>query len=121
MAKLGFDLAVQRKHLLDGGTIKCSPTTVFIEGTGSLSVAFHAMAGLDHLFPNGGIFGTGFKMWGLNRTARVLIEYRERAGEKGLLLEPVDVKNDRYGFVYAPTRNGVVPYDPVRNASAYRR
>ena len=40
---------------------------------------FHAMAGLDELFPNGGLFGTGFKMWGLNGTARVLIEYTEKA------------------------------------------
>jgi hypothetical protein len=79
------------------------------------------MAGLDELFPNGGLFGTGFKMWGFNGTARVLIEYTEKARNKGLLLEPVDVKKDRYGFVYAPTRNGDVPYDPVRNASAYQR
>ena len=79
------------------------------------------MAGLDELYPNGGLFGTGFKMWGLNGTARVLIEYTEKASNKHLLLEPVDVKKDRYGFVYAPTRNGDVPYDPVRNASAYHR
>ena len=52
---------------------------------------------------------------------RVLIEYTEKASNKHLLLEPVDVKKDRYGFVYAPTRNGDVPYDPVRNASAYQR
>ena len=121
MAKQGFDLAVQRKHLLDGGTIKYRADDRLYRRDRVAISCFHAMAGLDHLFPNGGIFGTGFKMWGLNGTARVLIEYRERAGEKGLLLEPVDVKNDRYGFVYAPTRNGVVPYDPVRNASAYRR
>ena len=77
------------------------------------------MAGLDELYPNGGLFGTGFMMWGFNGTARVLIEYTEKASNKHLLLEPVDVKKDRYGFVYAPTRNGDVPYDPVRNASAY--
>ena len=64
------------------------------------------MAGLNELFPNGGLFGTGFKMWGLNGTARVLIEYTETANFKGVLLEPADVKKDRYGFVYAPTRNG---------------
>jgi hypothetical protein len=81
---------------------------------------FHAMAGLDKLFPNGGLFGTGFKMWGFNGTARVLIEYTERSRVRELLLEPVDVKKDRYGFVYAPTRNGSVPYNPTRNASAYR-
>ena len=60
-------------------------------------------------------------MWGFNGTARVLIEYTEKASNKHLLLEPVDVKKDRYGFVYAPTRNGDVPYDPLKNASAYRR
>jgi len=121
IAKQGFDLAVQRKRLLDGGTIKYRADDRLYRKDRVAISCFHAMAGLDHLFPNGGIFGTGFKMWGLNGTARVLIEYRERAGDKGLLLEPVEVKNDRYGFVYAPTRDGVVPYDPVRNASAYRR
>jgi hypothetical protein len=82
---------------------------------------FHAMAGLNELFPDGGLFGTSFKMWGLNGTARVLIEYTETANFKGVLLEPVDVKKDRYGFVYASTRNGHGLYNPVRNASAYRR
>ena len=77
--------------------------------------------GLDELFPKGGFLGTGLKMWGFNGTARVLIEYTEKASNKGLLLEPVDVKKDRYGFVYAPTRNGDVPYDPVKDASAYHR
>ena len=50
------------------------------------------MAGLNELFPNGGLFGTGFKMLGLNGTARVLIEYTETANFKHVLLEPVDVK-----------------------------
>jgi hypothetical protein len=79
------------------------------------------MSGLDELFPKGGFLGTGFKMWGFNGTARVLIEYTEKARYKGLLLEPVDVKKDRYGFVYAPTRNGAVRYDPLKNSSAYQR
>ena len=79
------------------------------------------MAGLEELFPNGGLFGTGFKMWGFNGTARVLIEYSKQARYKGLLLEPVDEKADRYGFVYATSRNGRVPYDPIRNASAYQK
>ena len=60
-------------------------------------------------------------MWGFNGTARVLIEYTEKARYKGLLLEPVDVKKDRFAFVYASTRNGAVPYDPLRNGSAYQR
>jgi hypothetical protein len=82
---------------------------------------FHAMAGLTELFPNGGLFGTGFKMWGINGTARVLIEYKTKASRRGLLLQPVDVKKDRYGFVYAADRNGRGVYDPFCEASAYRR
>jgi hypothetical protein len=117
----GFDLAVKRKRLLDGGTIKYRADDRLYRKDKVAISCFHAMAGLDELFPNGGIFGTGFKMWGFNGTARVLIEYTEKAHNKGLLLEPVDVKKDRYGFVYAPTRNGRVPYDPLKSASAYRR
>jgi hypothetical protein len=74
---------------------------------------------LDQIYPPGGFLDTGFKMWGFNGTARVLIEYTKKASNKGLLLEPVDVKKDRYGFVYAPIRNGRIPYDPMTNASAY--
>jgi hypothetical protein len=121
ITKQGFDLGVQRKRLLDGGAIKYRADDRLYRKDRIAISCFHAMAGLDHLFPNGGLFGTGFMMWGFNGTARVLIEYSEKARYKGLLLEPVDVKRDRYGFVYAPTRNGPVPYDPVRNASAYRR
>ena len=121
IAKQGFDLGVRRKRLLDGGTIKYRADDRLYRKDNVAISCFHAMAGLEELFPNGGLFGTGFKMWGFNGTARVLIEYSEKARYKGLLLEPVDVKRDRYGFVYAPTRNGPVPYDPVRNASAYRR
>jgi hypothetical protein len=115
----GFDLAVKRKELLDGGTIKYRADDRLYQKEKVAVSCFHAMSGLDELFPKGGFLGTGFKMWGFNGTARVLIEYTEKARYKGLLLEPVDVKRDRYGFVYAPTRNGRVPYDPVRNASAY--
>ena len=119
--QVGFDLAVKRKRLLDGGTIKYRADDRLYRKEKVAINCFHAMAGLDELFPNGGLFGTGFKMWGLNGTARVLIEYTEKASNKHLLLEPVDVKKDRYGFVYAPTRNGPVPYDPLREASAYQR
>jgi hypothetical protein len=119
--KAAFDLAVKRKRLLDGGTIKYRADDRLYRKDKIAISCFNAMAGLDELFPKGGLFGTGFKMWGFNGTARVLIEYTEKASNKGLLLEPVDVKRDRYGFVYAPTRNGRVPYDPLRSASAYRR
>jgi len=62
-------------------------------------------------------------MWGFNGTARVLIEYTEKASYKGLLLEPVDVKKDRSVFVYAPTAGagGPVPYNPAKSAAAYHR
>jgi hypothetical protein len=119
--KRGFDLVVGRKRLLDGGTIRYRADDRLYRKDKLAINCFHAMAGLDNLFPSGGLFGTGFKMWGFNGTARVLIEYRERARGKGILLEPVDVKSDRYGFVYAPARNGPVPYDPVKKASAYQR
>ena len=73
-------------------------------------------------FPNGGLFGTGFKMWGLNGTRRVLIEYTTRDKDKGLLLEPVDIKKDLIGFVYAPDRTDRGVYDPFENAaSAYHK
>ena len=121
IAKKGFDLGVKRKRLLDSGSIKYRADDRLYRKDKIAISCFHAMAGLDELFPNGGLFGTGFMMWGFNGTARVLIEYTQKASNKGLLLEPVDVKNDRYGFVYAPARNGRVPYDPVKNASAYRR
>ena len=116
-----FDLAVKRKRLLDGGTIKYRADDRLYRKEKVAISCFHAMAGLDELFPNGGLFGTGFMMWGFNGTARVLIEYTEKATNKHLLLEPVDIKKDRYGFVYAPTRNGDVPYNPLRIASAYQR
>jgi hypothetical protein len=117
----GFDLAVKRKNLLDGGTIKYRADDRLYQKDQVAISCFHAMSGLDELFPKGGFLGTGLKMWGINGTARVLIEYTKKARYKGLLLEPVDVKNDRFGFVYAPAGNGPVPYNPVRSASAYRR
>ena len=119
IAKPGFDLGVRRKKLLDSGTIKYRADDRLYRKDRIAINCFHAMAGLDQLFPNGGLFGTGFNMWGFNGTARVLIEYKEKANYKGLLLEPVDVKNDRYGFVYASKRNGSVDYHPMKKASAY--
>jgi hypothetical protein len=121
IAKPAFDLGVKRKELLDGGTIKYRADDRGYRKKRVAINCFHAMAGLEELYPNGGLFGTGFKMWGFNGTARVLIEYTQKMSNKGLLLEPVDVKKDRYGFVYAPTRNGEVPYNPTRDASAYNR
>ena len=121
IAKGAFDLAVKRKRLLDGGTIKYRADDRLYRKEKVAISCFHAMAGLDELFPNGGLFGTGFKMWGFNGTARVLIEYTEKASDKGLLLDPVDVKEDRYVFVYAPAAGGPVPYNPAKSAASYHR
>lgn len=121
ITKEGFDLGVRRKRLLDGGTIKYRADDRLYRKNRIAINCFHAMAGLYELFPNGGLFGTGFKMWGLNGTTRVLIEYTQKAGSKHILLEPVDPKRDRYGFVYAPTREARGIYSPFNHASAYRR
>lgn len=119
--KQGFDLGVARKRLLDKGKIKYRADDRLYRKDKVAISCFHAMAGLDELFPNGGLFGTGFMMWGFNGTARVLIEYTEKASNKGLLVDPVDVKTDRFVFVYAPSAGGPVPYDPVKSAAAYHR
>jgi hypothetical protein len=73
------------------------------------------------LYPNGGFLGTGFRMWGINGTARVLIEYTKKVRNKGLLLEPVDIKKDLYGFVYAREQKSRGLYNPFPNASAYHQ
>jgi hypothetical protein len=119
--KEGFDLGVKRKELLDGGTIKYRADDRLYQKDKVAISCFHAMAGLDELFPKGGLLGSGLKMWGFNGTARVLIEYTEKAHFKSLILEPVDVKKDRSFFVYAPTENGPVPYNPAKYAAAYHR
>src|SRR6516164_8684896 len=119
IAKEGFYLGVKRKALLDRGTIKYRADDRLYQKDKIAISCFHAMASLDEIYPKGGFLDTGFKMWGFNGTARVLVEYTKKASNKGLLLDPVDIKTDRYGFVYAPIRNGRVPYDPMTNASAY--
>jgi hypothetical protein len=118
--KEGFDLGVKRLRLLEKGEIKYLADDRLTREKRTAINCFHAMAGLTELFPKGGLFGTGFDMWGLNGTARVLIEYNQAAAFKGLILEPVDEKKDRYGFVYAPTRGGRT-YNPFKSAHAYHR
>jgi len=103
--KEAFDLGVKRKQLLDGGTIRYRADDRLARKDRVATNCFHAMAGLEELYPNGGFLGMGFKMWGNNGTARVLIEYTKSVRNKGLLLESVDIKKDLYGFVYAPERN----------------
>ena len=119
--KEAFDLGVKRKLLLDRGTIKYKADDRLTRKDRVAINCFHAMANLEELYPNGGFLGTGFRMWGINGTARVLIEYTKAVRDKGLLLEPVDIKKDLYGFVYAPERNSGGLYDPFPNASAYHQ
>ena len=119
--KEAFDLAVKRKLLLDGRTIGYRADDRLYRKDRVAINCFHAMAGLEELYPNGGFLGTGFKMWGINGTARVLIEYTKKVRNKGLLLDPVDIKKDLYGFVYAPERNSRRVYNPFPNASAYHQ
>ena len=119
--KAAFDLGVKRKLLLDGGTIKYKADDRLTRKDHVAINCFHAMANLEELYPNGGFLGSGFQMWGINGTARVLIEYTKAARNKGLLLEPVDIKKDVYGFAYAPDRDSRGLYDPFANASAYHQ
>ncbi|MEP6671506.1 MAG: hypothetical protein ABJF10_20255 [Chthoniobacter sp.] len=121
ITKEAFDLAVKRLRFLDSRAIKYRADDRLYRKDRVAINCFHAMQGLDELFPNGGVFGTGFKMWGIKGTARVLIEYKTKAKIRGLLLEPVDEKKDRFGFVYAPARDSRQIYDPFKTASAYRR
>jgi hypothetical protein len=117
--KEAFELGVKRKVLLDGGTIRYKADDRLTRKDRIAINCFHAMAGLEELYPNGGFLGTGFRMWGIDGTARVLIEYTKATRDKGLILEPVDIKKDLYGFVYAPERHSWGVYNPFRNASAY--
>lgn len=120
--KEGFELVVKRKQLLASGQIKYRADDRLTRPNHSAINCFHALASIDEPFPNGGAFGTGFKMWGLNGTRRVLIEYTTRAKRKGLLLDPVDPKHDVYGFVYEPApHNARGIYNPFPAASVYRR
>jgi hypothetical protein len=117
--KEGFDLAVKRKRLLDRGSIGYRADDRLYRRDRIAINCFHAMGGLVESYSDGGFLGTGFRMWGINGTARVLIEYTKADSNKGLLLEPVDIKRDLYGFVYAPERNSPGLYDPFPNAAAY--
>jgi hypothetical protein len=56
---------------------------------------------------------------GHRRYRASLIEYTKAVRDKGLILEPVDIKKDLYGFVYAPGPHSWGVYNPFRNASAY--
>jgi hypothetical protein len=121
----GFELGVKRLRLLESGELKYRADD---RGHRENKVAincFHAMAGLDELFPKGGFLDTGFKMWGLNGTKQVLREYTTKANRRGLLLEPVDIDKDIIGFVYAPARSTDGVYNPFKSSAqsafAYRK
>jgi hypothetical protein len=117
--KVGFDLGVRRKQLLDEGKIRYIADDRLYRKDGVAINCFHAMGNLEQLYPNGGFLGSGWQMWGIDGTARILIEYTKAARYTGLILEPVDYKKDLYGFVYAPAPNSFGVYNPFRNASAY--
>jgi hypothetical protein len=119
----GFQMAVDRLRLLEKGTIKYRADDRLYRKELVAINCFHAMAGLYDLYPNGGLFGTGFKMWGLAGTERVLMEYRDKAHARGILFEGVNPERDLYGFVYAPTdTSSRRVYHPFKNgASAYSR
>ena len=104
--KKAFDLAVKRKRLLDTGTIKYRADDRLYRKDRVAINCFHAMAGLNELFPNGGLFRHGFQDVGLNGTARVLIEYTKTANFKHVLLEPVDVKKTATDLSMRPPEMG---------------
>ena len=85
IAKPGFDLGVKRKRC-SIGTIKYRADDRLYRQDRVAISCFHAMSSLDKLYPNGGVFGIGFKMWDFNGTARVLIEYTQKTSNKELLL-----------------------------------
>jgi hypothetical protein len=119
--KEAFDLAMKRKQLLDRGTIGYRADDRLYRKDRVAINCFHAMAGPVEPDSDGGFLGTGFRMWGINATARVLIQYTKNDSNKGLLLEPIDIKKDLYGFVYVPERNSGGLYDPFPNAAAYHQ
>jgi len=72
-----------------------------------------------NFIPNGGFLGTGFRMWGINGTARVLIEYTKAVRDKGPAPRAGRYQERSLRIVYAPERNSRGLYDPFPNASAY--
>jgi hypothetical protein len=121
ISKPGFDLGVQRLHLLEKGDIKYRADDRGYRKRKEAINCFHAMASLDDQFPDGGFLDTGLMIWGLNGTKHVLREYTTRARDKRLLLEPVDLDKDVIGFVYAPERSEKGVYNPFYGGAAYRK
>jgi hypothetical protein len=57
--KEAFDLGVKRKRLLDGGTIRYRADDRLSRKPLVAINCFHAKAGLEELYPNGGFLGDG--------------------------------------------------------------
>src|SRR5260221_12828247 len=116
--KEAFDLAVKRRQLLDRGTMGYRADDRLYRKDRVAINCFHAMAGPVEPDSDGGFLGTGFRMWGINGIARILIEYAKNDGNKILLLDPVDIMKDLHGFVYLPERNSLDLYDAFPNPAA---
>ena len=63
--KAAFDLAVKRKRLLDGGTIKYRADDRLYRKDKVAISCFHAMAGFGRAFPQGRTFRDGIQDVGL--------------------------------------------------------
>jgi hypothetical protein len=121
IAKGGFDLVVKRQRLLNKGNIQYRADDRVYRRKKIAVNCFHAMEDLNDLFPDGGIFDTGFNVWGINGTARALAEYTKKSQFREFFLEPVNERHGRYGFVYVLTRNDHRFYDPFKRSSVYHR
>ena len=121
IAKGGFDLILRRERFLNEGNIRYRADDRVYRREKIAVNCFHAFEDLNAFFPDGGIFDTGFRVWGINGTARALAEYTRNPQFREFFLEPVDERHGRYGFVYAPTRDDHRFYDPFKSASAYHR
>jgi hypothetical protein len=124
----GFMKGFKRKIFLEAGEIKYRADDRLFRndvvarlnrGETAAINCYHAIQGLEKIFPDGGLF-LGYLGWGLEGTRNVLREYSTAAWHKGMLLEDVDLKEDLYGFVYAPHMNAHGLYNPFKNASAYK-
>src|SRR5438132_8696000 len=81
--KEAFNRAVARKRLLDQGKIKYRADDRLYRQDKVAISCFHAMAGLDELFPNGGCSATGSWIWGSTEPAQALSNSTEKRRTKG--------------------------------------
>ena len=90
-------------------------------GIGSRSIVSMRWRGWKNFTLTADCLGRDLRCGVINGTRRVLIEYTKKVRNKGLILDPVDIKKDLYGFVYAPEPNSRGLYNPFPNASAYHQ